>query len=298
VDESWLTARFEEHRARVRAVAYRMLGSASEADDVVQEVWLRVSRRDLSDVANLGGWLTTVAGRVCLDHLRARRARPEEPLEVPGRSELAVADEGADPEHEVVLAESVGAALLVVLDTLAPAERLAFVLHDMFAVPFDEIARIVGRTPAATKMLASRARRRVRTAGIAAETNVRRQRAVVEAFLAASRQGDFDALLALLDPDAVARADAAAASADRPVEVRGAQAVARQALAFSQRARSARVALVDGTVGIVVARGAEVLTILTFAIVDGRIAEVRIRADPERLRAMNVVALDEPGVGG
>lgn len=273
-DDSWLAARFEEHRARVRAIAHRMLGSASEADDVVQEVWLRVSRRDMSDVANLGGWLTTVAGRVCLDHLRARRARPEEPLD---EQDLATTGDDSDAEHEVVLAESVGMALLVVLDTLGPAERLAFVLHDLFAVPFDEIAPIVGRTPAATKMLASRARRRIQTAGVAAEPDVARQRAVVGAFLAASREGDFDALLALLDPDAVARADAAAGPTGRPVEVRGAPAVARQALAFSQRAQYARLVEVDGVVGIAVAPQGHPTTVLTFTIVRDKIVEILVK---------------------
>jgi RNA polymerase sigma-70 factor (ECF subfamily) len=286
-NDEWLTARFEDHRARVRAIAFRMLGSASEADDVVQEVWLRVSRRDLSDVANLGGWLTTVTGRVCLDHLRARRARPEESLD---ERHVAVTGDDSDPEHEVVLAESVGTALLVILDTLTPAERLAFVLHDVFAVPFDEIARIVGRTPAAAKMLASRARRRLRTAGVAAETDVGRQRGVVEAFLAASRDGDFDALLALLDPNAVARADAVASPTGRPVEVRGAADVARQALTFSQRARHSYVAMVDGAVGIAVTPRGRLSIVLSFRIVRGKIAEIQIVADPERLRELNVAA--------
>lgn len=291
--ESWLAAQFEAHRPRLRAIAYRMLGSDSEADDAVQEVWLRVGHRDVSDVANLGGWLTTVAGRVCLDQLRSRKARREEALDHVDRPELAAGD--VDPESEAVLAESVGIALLLILDTLSPAERLAFVLHDMFAVPFDEIATIVGRTPAAAKMLASRARRRVRNADTAPETDVHRQRLVVEAFLAASRDGDFAALVAILDPSVVARADEAAGPVGGPVKVRGARDVARQALLFSQRARHARLAVVDGAVGLAVTTRGQLSTVLTFTVVRGKIVEIEILADPERLRQLEVVTLDRPG---
>jgi RNA polymerase sigma factor (sigma-70 family) len=303
-DESWLAAQFEAHRPRLRAIAYRMLGSYSEADDAVQDVWLRVSRRDLSDVANLGGWLTTVAGRICLDQLRARQARREESLETVDRPDPTDRELATDPESEAVLAESVGLALLLILDTLSPAERLAFVLHDMFAVPFDEIATIVGRTPAAAKMLASRARRRIRTADTApetmalagrAETDAHRQRLVVEAFLAASRDGDFAALVAMLDPSVVARADEAAGPIGRPVAVRGAQDVARQALLFSHRARHARLALVNGTVGLAVTARGQLSTVLTFTVVRGKIVEIQILADPERLRQLEVVTLDRPG---
>jgi RNA polymerase sigma-70 factor (ECF subfamily) len=292
-DENWLAAQFEAHRPRLRAIAYRMLGSYSEADDAVQDVWLRVSRRDLSDVANLGGWLTTVAGRVCLDQLRARRARREESLEAADRPDPPDRAVATDPESEAVLADSVGLALLLILDTLSPAERLAFVLHDMFAVPFDEIATIVGRTPAAAKMLASRARRRIRTADTAPETDAHRQRLVVDAFLAASRDGDFAALVAMLDPSVVARADEAAGPG-RPVAVRGAQDVARQALLFSQRARHARLALVDGTVGLAVTTRGQLSTVLTFSVVRGRIVEIQILADPARLHQLDVGPLDQP----
>ena len=294
-DESWLAAQFEAHRPRLRAIAYRMLGSYSEADDAVQDVWLRVSRRDLSDVANLGGWLTTVAGRICLDQLRARRARREESLEAVDRPDPTDRELATDPESEAVLAESVGLALLLILDTLSPAERVAFVLHDMFAVPFDEIATIVGRTPAAAKMLASRARRRIRTADTAPETDAHRQRLVVEAFLAASRDGDFAALVAMLDPSVVARADEATGPIGRPVAVRGAQDVARQALLFSHRARHARLALVNGTVGLAVTARSQLSTVLTFTVVRGKIVEIQILADPDRLRQLEVVTLDRPG---
>jgi RNA polymerase sigma-70 factor, ECF subfamily len=291
--DSWLAEEFEQHRLRLRAVSYRMLGSYSEADDAVQETWLRVSRRGVNDVANLGGWLTTVAGRVCLDRLRARSARHEEPLGAVEPPELAVVGGTDDPEREAVLADSVGIALLVVLDTLTPAERLAFVLHDLFAIPFAEIGLIVGRTPAAAKMLASRARRRVRTADPATETDVARQRTVVEAFLAASREGTFDALLALLDPNVVARADRAIAPAGGPTEARGREAVSRQALAFSQAAHHARLALVNGAVGIVVAPRGQLSTVLAFTVVRGKIVEIEIMGDPERLRYVDVSALEE-----
>jgi RNA polymerase sigma factor (sigma-70 family) len=290
-DHDWLAERFEQHRPRLRAIAYRMLGSDSEADDAVQEVWLKISRRDVSDVENLGGWLTAVAGRVCLDQLRSRKARHEEPLDLdlPGHSR---GEAGADPEHEAVLADSVGIALLVVLDTLTPAERLAFVLHDMFAVPFDQIGAIVDRSPDAAKMLASRARRRLRTADTVAETDVTRQRRVVDAFLAASRDGDFEALLAVLDPDVVARADPGAVPAGMPAHMRGARAVAKQALAFSQRVQYAKPALVNGAVGIAVAPHGRLSTVMMFTIARGRIVDIEVVTEPGHLRQIDLAALD------
>ena len=229
-EHEWLAERFEANRTHLRAVAYRMLGSLSEADDAVQEAWLRLSRSDTSGVENLGGWLTTVVARVCLDMLRSRKSRREEPLDAHVPEPIVSREDGIDPEHEALLADSVGLALLVVLETLAPAERLAFVLHDMFAVPFDEIAPIVGRSPTAARQLASRARRRVQGAATVPDADLTRQREVVDAFLAASRGGDFDALLAVLDPDVVLRADRAAVPAGASREVRGAAAVAEQAL--------------------------------------------------------------------
>ncbi|WP_119730162.1 sigma-70 family RNA polymerase sigma factor [Thermomonospora amylolytica] len=271
---------FEAHRDHLYAVAYRMLGSASEADDAVQEAWLRLSRADPGDIHNIRAWLTTVVARVCLDMLRSRTARREVVLDAP------LPGQGPDPEQEAVLADSVGLALLVVLDTLTPAERLAFVLHDMFAVPFDEIASILGRSAPAAKMLASRARRRVRTAR--ADADPPRQRKVVEAFLAASRKGDFTALLDLLDPEVTARADAFAVPPGAPTRLRGADAVARQALAFSRRAEHARVGLVDGAPAILVAPHGRLTTALTFTIIDGRIAMIDIIADPERLARLAI----------
>src|SRR4051794_14797272 len=250
-EREWLTERFEANRAHLRAVAYRMLGSASEADDAVQEAWLRLNRSDTSEVENLGGWLPTVPAGVCLDMWRARKSRREEGVGVDVREAAEPHDRGIDPADAAVLADSVGPALLVVLETLAPAERLAFVLHDMFAVSFDEIAPIVGRTPAAARQLASRARRRVQGSDTALDADITRQRRVVDAFLAASRSGDFEALLAVLDPDIVLRADRTILPAGVPAEVRGAEAVARRA--GKGGARAARPALVNGSVGLVVA---------------------------------------------
>ena len=283
-DRDWLAERFEAYRPHLRAVAYRMLGSASEADDAVQEAWLRASRATPAGVDNLGGWLTTVVGRVCLDLLRSRRSRREEPLEA------NLPDRGADPEDEALLAEGVGSALLVVLDTLGPAERLAFVLHDLFAVPFREVAAILGRSEAAARQLASRARRRVQGAQ-APEGDRARQRLVVEAFLAASREGDFEALLRLLDPQVVVRADAAATGTAAPRVVRGAAAVASQALGFARRARLARLALVDGAVGLVVTPPGRPSLVLGFTIRRGLISAIDILADPERLRRLDVALL-------
>jgi RNA polymerase sigma factor (sigma-70 family) len=284
--EEW-AERFEENRPRLQAVAYRMLGSRSEADDAVQEAWLRLSRAGADGVENLGGWLTTVVARVCLDLLRSRTARREEPLAA-DRPDLP-AREGDDPEHEALLADAVGPALLVVLDTLAPAERLAFVLHDLFAVPFEEIAPIVGRTPTATRQLASRARRRVQGAD-AASADRDRKRAVVEAFLAASREGDFGALLALLDPEVVLRADSAAVLAGAAPEIRGASAVADT---FKGRARVARPALVDGIAGAVWAPGGRPRVVFAFTFAGERIAAIDLLADPERLGQLDLVILDD-----
>jgi RNA polymerase sigma factor (sigma-70 family) len=286
-DRDWLAERFQAHRPHLRAVAYRMLGSAAEADDAVQEAWLRASRADPAGVDNLGGWLTTVVARVCLNQLRSRRSRPEAPLD---DQAAELADGAADPEAEAVLADAVGPALLVVLDTLGPAERLAFVLHDLFAVPFQEVAAILGRSEAAARQLASRARRRVQGAE-APEGDRARQRLVVEAFLAASREGDFEALLALLDPQVVARADAAVTGTAAPRVVRGAAAVASQALGFARRARFARLALVDGAVGLVVTPPGRPSLVLGFTIRRGRIAAIDILADPERLRRLDVALL-------
>jgi RNA polymerase sigma factor (sigma-70 family) len=287
--DGWLAERFEENRAHLRAVAYRMLGSPSEADDAVQEAWLRLSRYGSRGVENLGGWLTTVVARVCLDILRSRASRREEPLgeHVPGP---AVSREDAtDPEHEALLADSVGSALLVVLDTLAPPERIAFVLHDMFAVPFDAIAPIVGRSPAAARQLASRARRRVQGA-TAPDADITRQRQVVDAFLAASRDGDFDALLALLDPDVILRADRAAVLMGATAEVRGAAAVAET---FAGRARVARPALVNGAVGLVWAQGGRPRVVFGLTISGGKIVEIDLVAEPDRLRKLDLAILDD-----
>jgi RNA polymerase sigma-70 factor (ECF subfamily) len=292
MDESdRLAERFEENRPHLRAVAYRLLGSLSEADDAVQESWLRLSRAGAGGIENLGGWLTTVVARVCLDMLRARRSRREEPLAARLPEPIVSRAAGTDPEHEALLADAVGLALLVVLDTLAPAERLAFVLHDMFAVPFDEIAAIAGRSPAASRQLASRARRRVRGAATASDADLTRQRAVVDAFLAAARAGDFDALLAVLDPDVVLRADRAAVPAGAARDVRGAAAVA--GLAVRGRARAARPALVNGSVGVVVAPRGRLMMVLDFTIAGGKIVAIDAVADPARLRRLNLAVLDD-----
>jgi RNA polymerase sigma-70 factor (ECF subfamily) len=292
-DHDWLAERFEEHRAHLRAVAYRMLGSLSEADDAVQEAWLRLSRSDTSGVENLGGWLTTVVARVCLDLLRSHTSRREDSLDAQAQAPITTGEGAGDPEHEAVLAESVGLALLVVLQTLAPAERLAFVLHDMFAVPFDEIAAIVGRSPAAARQLASRARRRVRGAARVPDAELGRQREVVDAFLAALRGGDFDALLAVLDPDLVVRADAAAGPPGAAREIRGARAWAKGALAFSRAIRFARPALVNGAVGVVMAPRGRLLRVLRLSIADGKIAEIEVIADPAGLGRLELAVLDD-----
>jgi RNA polymerase sigma factor (sigma-70 family) len=272
-------------------VAYQMLGSLSEADDAVQEAWLRVSRAGTGGVDNLGGWLTTVVARVCLDMLRSRAARREEPLGVHLPDPVISQPDVLDPEQEALLAEGVGLALLVVLDTLAPAERLAFVLHDSFAVPFEEIAAILGRSPAATRQLASRARRRVRAAPARPDADLAGQQRAVDAFLAAARNGDLEALVAILDPDVVARADWGKVPVRVPTVLRGARAVAEQALAFAQRAPYGRPALVNGAAGVVVAAGARLIAVMGFTVTDGKITEIDILADPERLRHVDLTAL-------
>jgi RNA polymerase sigma-70 factor (ECF subfamily) len=284
-EQDWLAERFETQRVHLQAVAYRLLGSLSEADDAVQEAWIRLSRTDTSSVENLGGWLTTVVARVCLDMLRSRQVRREEPLETDGPESTAHQEAGTDPEQETLLADAVGLALLVVLDRLAPAERLAFVLHDLFGVPFDEIAPIVERTPAAARQLASRARRRVQGAGDVQDPDRARQREVVAAFLAASRNGDFEALLALLDPDVVVRADRVAVLAGAEPEVRGATTVAR---AYLGRAQTAQPVLVNGAVGAVVAPRGRLLLVLEVTFAHGKIAAISTIRDPDRLRQMDL----------
>ncbi|AOP49279.1 RNA polymerase sigma factor SigJ [Streptomyces lydicus] len=292
-DHEWLAERFEENRSHLRAVAYRMLGSLSEAEDAVQEAWLRLNRSGADEVENLGGWLTTVVGRVCLDQLRMRRARREDPLDVRVPEPVVLRADPADPEHQALLADSVGLALLVVLETLSPVERLAFVLHDMFAMPFDEIAPIVERTPAAARQLASRARRRVQGTAPAPDPDPARRQEVVDAFLAASRGGDFEALLAVLDPDVLLRADAGAASGGLTKLVRGARAVAEQALTFSRFALAGRPALVNGGPGLVTTRDGQPFSVMGFTVAHGRIVEINILADPARLRRVDLTLLDE-----
>ena len=279
------TDQFEEHRAHLRAVAYRMLGSTSDADDAVQEAWLRLNRSDTERVANLGGWLTTVVARVCLDMLRARQAQREESVGTWLPEPIVSIDDG--PEDEALLADSVGLALLVVLDTLTPPERLAFVLHDLFAVPFDEIAEILGRSPAATRQLASRARRRVRGATPRTDPDLREQRRVVDAFLAASRQGDFEALLEVLDPDVVFRIDTGPHGEQKPVV--GAAEVAQRVLARGSRlAPHARPAIVNGNAGVVVVPDARPFAVVGFSIENGKIVEIDLIADPAKLEHLDL----------
>jgi RNA polymerase sigma factor (sigma-70 family) len=284
-ERDWRTEEFERHRGHLRAVAYRMLGSVSDADDVVQEAWLRLSRSDADSVENMRGWLTTVVARLSLDELRARKSRREDYVDsLP--EPVATLESGHDPEQEALLADSVGLALLVVLETLVPAERLAFVLHDMFALPFDEIAPIVGRTPEATRQLASRARRRVRGATPGSDADLMEQRAVIDAFLAAARGGDFDALVAVLDPDVVFRIDRGTLPAATRATgvVRGAAEVARTALeGGGPFARFARRAIVNGLAGLVIAPGPRPIAVVGFTIAEGRILEIDIVADPGKL---------------
>ena len=290
-DQELLAQRFEEQRGHLRAVAYRMLGSLAEADDAVQEAWLRLSRSDTSEVVNLAAWLTTVTGRICLDMLRSRTARREDPLNVHLPDPVISYDDGGDPEHEALTADAVGLALLVVLETLTPAERLAFVLHDLFGVPFTDIGPIVGRTPDAAKTLASRARQRVRSGSVEPDTDLRRQREVVDAFMAAARDGDFGALVELLDPDVVLRADmGAAAPADFTLLIRGAAQVAGRALLFSRPGVSSRHALVNGAAGLLSWQDDKLVAVLGFTIAHGKIVTIDVLADPERLSRLGAVA--------
>ena len=296
--QGWLIDRFEENRLRLRGVAYRMLGSLSEAEDVVQEAWLRLNRTDAATVDNLGGWLTTVVSRVCLDMLRSRKSRREEPIGAQAVEPRVTSREGADPENEALLADSVGVALLVVLDTLTPAERLAFVLHDLFAMPFNEIGAIVGRSPAAAKQLASRARRRVRGSPAPRDADRARQRAVVEAFLTAARVGDIEGLLEVLDPDAVIRIDAAARMAGgapdaAPVarEVSGASTWVRRFVALSRGMSFVQPAIIDGSVGLIVAPRGQLSRVLTFTFGGEKVTRVEVIGDPTRLGALEIAVL-------
>jgi RNA polymerase sigma-70 factor (ECF subfamily) len=289
-EPEYLAERFEENRAHLRAVAFRMLGSVSDVDDAVQEAWLRLSRSDTTAIDNLGGWLTTVVARVCLDMLRSRQSRREEAFTPDAPEPVATGTQASSPEQEALLADSVGLALLVVLDKLAPAERLAFVLHDMFAVPFEEIAPIVGRSTEATRQLASRARRRVRGGADAAATDLVRQREVVDAFLTALRGGDFEGLLAVLDPDLVVRADGVRPGA--PTEIRGAAVWAKGAVSYGQLAQLVRPALVDGAVGLVMAPGGRLTRALTFEIADGKITEIEVIGDRARLAELDVSSVE------
>jgi RNA polymerase sigma factor (sigma-70 family) len=288
-----LAQQFEEHRTRLRAVAYRMLGSLSEADDAVQEAWLRLSRSDAREIENLGAWLTTVVGRVSLNMLRSRRSRREEPFEVHLPEPIVDRADGTDPEHEALLTDSVGLALLVVLETLSPAERLAFVLHDMFAVPFSEIARIVDRSPDAARQLASRARRRVRAENTVPDADLDAQREVVDAFLAAAREGDFERLVALLDPDVVLRSDIGALPGGRR-ELRGAEAVAAQARTYSRLGLDVRPVLVNGIAGGLAMREGRPFSLGSFTVRGGRIVTMEFLADPARLRRLDLTRLDVP----
>ncbi|GAA3455975.1 sigma-70 family RNA polymerase sigma factor [Dactylosporangium matsuzakiense] len=292
-EREWLSGQFEAHRARLRAVAFRMLGSAAEADDAVQDAWLRVDRAGADGVDNLGAWLTTIVARVCLNQLRSRTMRREDPLDVHVPDPIVSPAAGVDPEHEALLADSVGLALLVVLDTLTPAERLAFVLHDMFAVPFEDIAPMLERTPAAARQLSSRARRRVQGRPTAPDPDVARQRAVVDAFFAASRSGDFAALVELLDPDVILRSDGGPSRAKFTFTLHGPEQVATQALASSRLSPFVYPALVNGAAGVVVATAPDrPLFVMAFTVTAGRIVAVDVLADPDRLRTLVTLPLD------
>jgi RNA polymerase sigma factor (sigma-70 family) len=290
-ERDWLAERFEEHRTRLRAVAYRMLGSLTEADDAVQEAWLRLNRSDAAAIENLGAWLTTVVARISLNMLRSRDTRREEPLETRLPEPIIDRADGTDPEHEALLADAVGLALFVVLETLNPAERLAFVLHDMFGVPFDEIAPVVDRSPDAARQLASRARRRVRAENPVPDADLDSQREVVDAFLAAAREGDFERLVAVLDPDVVLRADFGRARGLR--ELRGAHAVAAQAQIYSRLGLTMRPALVNGVAGGVALRDGEPFSVAAFTVRAGKIVEMDFLADPARLRELDLTVLDD-----
>ena len=289
-EREWLAERFEANRTHLRAVAYRMLGSVSEADDAVQEAWLRLSRSDTGEVENLRAWLTTVVARVCLDMMRSRRSRREEPLGPHVPEPIVSREDGLDPEHEALLADSVGLALLVVLETLTPAERLAFVLHDMFAVPFDDIAPMLERSPTAVRQLASRARRRVRGAAPTPDADLRRQREVVDAFFAAARDGDFEGLVAVLHPDAVLHGDGGEL---RPSGIRrGAREIATNAMTFAHMAPYVRPALINGAAGVVVTPKGRPFSLMGFTVVDGQIVEIDVITDPVRLAKLDLTVLD------
>jgi RNA polymerase sigma-70 factor (ECF subfamily) len=288
-ERTWLTQRFEEQRPRLRSVAYRMLGSLSEADDAVQEAWLRLDRADAGAVDNLPAWLTTVVGRVCLNLLRTRERRREAPLEAYVPDPIVGEPEGAVPEHEAVLADSVGLALLVVLESLNPPERLAFVLHDLFAVPFEEIAPMLDRSPAAVRQLASRARRRVQGQAPTPDADVRKQRVVVDAFFAAARNGDFEALVAVLDPDVVLRADGGGARNRPSVVLHGARTVAGNAVLATRLAPLVRPVLINGTAGIVAVVADKVFSVMAFAVAGGKIVEIDVLYDPKRLEKLNLL---------
>jgi RNA polymerase sigma-70 factor (ECF subfamily) len=291
-EQEWLAERFEEQRTHLRAVAYRMLGSLSEADDAVQEAWLRLSRSDTRDVEDLRAWLTTIVARVSLNILRSRRTKGEQPFSPHVPEPIVDSADGTDPEHEAILADSVGLALVVVLETLNPAERLAFVLHDMFAVPFEEIAPMVERSPAATRQLASRARRRVQGAKTVPDTDLGAQREVVDAFLAAGRDGDFEGLVAVLDPDVVLRQDYGVAGPGVSRIVRGAQKVAGQAVVYGRAGLVMQPALINGAAGIVTFRDGEPFSVGAFTVRDRKIVEIDFLADPERMRRLDLTILD------
>jgi RNA polymerase sigma-70 factor (ECF subfamily) len=288
--QEWLVGEFEQHRPHLRAVAYRILGSLSEAEDAVQDSWLRLSRADTSEVENLGGWLTTVVARVALNRLRSRNTRRELSLDVHVPDPIIDPAGGADPEHEALLADSVGLALLVVLETLTPPERLAFVLHDMFALPFEDIATILERSPEAARQLASRARRRVRGAAPGPDADLGAQRAAADAFQAAAREGDFNALVAVLDPDVVLRADGGAVPG-LSHRVQGAEAVAGRAMMFSQVGLTVNQALINGTAGFLATRDGELVSVMGLTVAGGRIVEIDILVDPERLGRLDVTVL-------
>ncbi|SDZ10012.1 RNA polymerase sigma-70 factor, ECF subfamily [Geodermatophilus africanus] len=292
-DREWLTERFEAHRPRLRAVAYRMLGSLSEAEDALQDSWLRLDRADTGNVQNLEAWLTTVVARVCLNKLRSREQRREVPLDLHVPDPIVSPESGLDPQNEVLLADSVGLALQVVLDTLTPTERLAFVLHDMFAVPFEEIALMIERSPVAARQLASRGRRRVRGQAPAPDPDLPRQRRVVDAFFAAARDGDFEALVAVLDPDVVLRSDAGRGPARLTTLITGARAVAEQAVTFGRLSPFARPALVNGTPGVVVTAHGRPLSVMAFTVSGGRIVAIDVLADRDRLEGLEMDAFDD-----
>jgi RNA polymerase sigma factor (sigma-70 family) len=287
----WLTERFQEHRTHLRAVAYRMLGSMSEADDAVQEAWLRLNRTGADGIDNLGGWLTTVVSRVCLNMLRSRGTRREEPLSTHVPDPIVTRENGADPESDALMADAVGLALHVVLETLTPPERLAFVLHDMFAVPFEDIATIVDRSPDAARQLASRARRRVQGAAAPPDPDVARQREVVNAFFAAARAGDFEALVAVLDPDVVVRTDGGEGRRGLSRLVRGADKVARGAMAYARAGAELVPVLVNGAAGVVVVADGEVQAVLGFTVTNGKVVAVDSLADPDRLRQLDLAGV-------